>query len=107
MYQEAFDATTRLTMNIKRTGQEIMACTTVTEAGMAMVNQGRELMKTLSGPTEHIDNILTMHRSRVTVKIAVEALQTTAIPFKNLGNFFSELKALHKIYVPKKHKTTK
>ena len=107
MYQEAFDATTSLTHNIKKTGQEIMACTTVTDAGMAMVNQSRELMKTLSGPTEVIENILTMHRAKVTVKIAVQALQTTAVPFKNLENFLAELKALHNIYVPKKQKTTK
>ena len=107
MHQEAFDATTRLTHNIKKTGQEIMSVTSVTEQGMNMVTQGRDLIKTMSGPTEEIENILTMNRSRVTVKLAVEALQAASIPFTNLEKFLKELQALHKIYVPKKQKTTK
>ena len=107
MHQEAFDATTRLTHNIKKTGQDIMSVASVTEQGMTMVNQGRELIKTLSGPTEEIENILTMNRSRVTVKLAVEALQAASGPFTNLEKFLKELQALHKIYAPRKEKKTK
>ena len=105
--QEAFDATTRLTHTIKKTGQEIMAVADVTEQGMTMVFQGRELIKTMSEPTEQIENILTMNRSRVTVKLAVDALQAACIPFTNLEKFLKELQALHKIYAPKKEKKSK
>jgi len=99
--QEAYDATTRLINNIKRTAQEIMAVTTVTEQGMAMVNQGKALIRDLSGPSEEIENVLTSNRTTIKWKKVVKVLQDASLPFDKLEKLFTELKALHSIYVPK------
>ena len=87
-------------VNIK----EIMAVTTVTPAGMEMVQRGMQFCKDLVKCTDTIEELLTANRATIKWETAVDALQQTAKPFLELEKFLEELTALHTVYVPKKAK---
>ena len=84
--------------------QEIMCVTTVTPAGMEMVQRGMKFCKILMKCTDEIEELLTANRATIKWETAVQVLQQTATSFLALEKFLAELTALHAVYVPKKSK---
>jgi hypothetical protein len=99
--QDSFDAVTRLTLAVKRTGQELMSAAAITATGEHMVAEGIKLCKGLVAPTQTLEDLLLKPKERISHMDAMNALQAAAKPFEQLEAFNKELIALHKMYVKK------
>ena len=103
--QESFDACTRLTTQIKKTGQEVMQVTTVTQTGSEMVRKGLTLCKNLMDKMSAVEELLIRPRAMITYQDGCDALRSAAPAFLDLEKFQEELSAIHNLYVvaqPKK-----
>jgi hypothetical protein len=62
--QQSFDATTVLTLAVKRLGQELIRSGALSDQGQGMVVQGIALCRELVAPMEAIENILTANKRK-------------------------------------------
>ena len=97
--QDSCDATTRLTLSVKKCGQELMAATTVARTGEDMVAHGVVVCRNLVEPITAIECLLLKPKDRIGHGDAMTALKAAACPFEELENFQKELQSLHKMYV--------
>ena len=95
--QDSFDATTRLTLAVQRTGQQLMAQGVASETINHNVSRCMELCKQLVPATEEINILLLKPMSQVPRDTAMCALKSAAGPFKQLQLFQEELEQLMRI----------
>ena len=94
--QDSFDATTRLTLNMKKTGQEIVASDNSSPTITQMMQTGMGLCAELVEPIGKIEQLLMRPMRLVIRSEAVDALQCAAIPFQKLQKFSQEMTMLKK-----------
>jgi hypothetical protein len=94
--QDSFDATTRLTLNMKKTGQEIVASDNSSPTITQMMQTGMGLCAELVEPIGKIEQLLMRPMRLVIRSEAVDALKCAAIPFQKLQKFSQEMTMLKK-----------
>jgi len=99
--QDSFDATTRLTLEVKRKGHELMSNTSITVSGETMVKEGIKLCSNLIQPVSDIESLLYKPMNLIVYQEGVDALNKAMKPFQELEQFYLELLSLHKMYVKK------
>jgi hypothetical protein len=99
--QDSFDATTRLTLDVKKAGQELMACMTITASGTELVKQAIMLCRNLVEPMNSIEELLLQPMITIRYQDGVDVLKKATKPFRDLQMFQQELLLLHKMYCKK------
>ena len=99
--QDSFDATTWLTMQVKRAGHELMSSASVTKSGADMVHTGVQLCRDLVEPMGQVEMLLVCRPEHIHYSEGLESLKKAAVPFDKLMVFYQEIMMLHKMYVLK------
>ena len=99
--QDSFDATTWLTMHVKRAGHELMSSASVTKSGADMVHTGVQLCRDLVEPMGEVEMLLVRRPENIHYSEGLESLKKAAVPFDKLMVFYQEIMMLHKMYVLK------
>jgi hypothetical protein len=102
LLQEAFDATTRLTLAVRRVSIELMQ-----KAGESMASmraRGVALCKALVEPSEEMEMLLAKTVAEVNPDTVRSVLHKTTQHFTPLQQFYEELVAIYKVHFGKKPK---
>ena len=94
--QEAFDQTTRLTLEAKRMAHDIIISGQASATTRAMCSEGFKLMKDLVGPTEVLETILQDVNGITSESDAINAMRQMAPIYKQLLEFVNELRGVHR-----------
>ena len=87
--QDSFDAVTRLTLSVKKKGQELLHKGALSQTLGHMVNEGVKLCKDLCDPIGRIEELLMTPASNIDHNEAMSALKGAAVPFQKLQDLFS------------------
>ena len=101
--QEAFDATTRLTLATKRLIQDLASWAN-TDTTQQMATRGVQMCKALVPPSEQIETLLSTPRAHILSSDVTSALKAAAAPFSDLQMFHSELQQVHRLHCKKMRK---
>jgi hypothetical protein len=96
--QDSFDAVTRMTLSVKKKGQDLLHKGALSQTLGHMVNEGVKLCKDLCDPIARIEELLMTPQSRIDHNEAMSALKGAAVPFEKLRDFFGELETLEKAH---------
>jgi len=102
LLQEAFDATTRLTLAVRRVSIELMQ-----KAGDSLATmraRGVALCKALVEPSEEMETLLAKTAAEVNPDTVRSVLLKTTKHFTPLQQFYDELVAIYKVHFGKKPK---
>ena len=98
--QDSFDATTRLTLSVKRMVQELIKSSSGSMT-KSYIEKALSLCKALVPGSEKVEALLTTPPSEILKREASAVLREAAKPFMDLEVFAKELEAQHKMFCKK------
>ena len=96
--QDSFDATTRLTLSVKRTGQQLIVQGLASDTIKNMISRGMDLCKQLVEHINDIESLLMLPITQISKIRAIEALKIAAQPFDKLEKFGAELEMMVRMH---------